>query len=69
MALSYRIVFDAPMKHLLPLLYRDLAQEVHMRAGALAERLKESAGGLHIAHRIEHLQKMIGHIRLFELDL
>lgn len=69
MALSYRIVFDAPVKHLLPLLYRDVAQEVNMRAGVLTERLKETAEGLHVAHRLEYLQKMIGRIRLFELDL
>ena len=67
-ALAYRIIFDAPIKHMLPKLYRDIAQQVDVRASALAERLKESEDGLHVAHRVEHLHRMIGRIRLFELD-
>ena len=45
MALAYRILFDAPIKHLLPKLYRDIAQEVHTRAEALAERLERQRRG------------------------
>ena len=69
MALAYRILFDAPIKHLLPKLYRDIAQQVHTRAEALAERLKESTEGLHVMHRVEHLRQMAGRISLFELDV
>ena len=69
MALAYQIVFDAPIKHMLPKLYRELAQEVHIRAAALSERLKESADGLHVMHRIEHLRQMAARISLFELDV
>ena len=68
-ALSYRIIYDAPIKHLLPKLYRDIAAEIDLRAGALMERLKESGEGLHIGHRIEHLRQMVSRIRLFELDV
>ena len=68
-ALVYRIIFDAPIAHLLPKLYRDIAREVDMQAAALAERLKETADGLHAGHRIEQLHQMIGRIRLFELDV
>ena len=68
-ALAYRIIFDAPIKHLLPKLYRDIAAEVDMRAGALMERLKESGEGLHAGHRIEQLRQMVSRIRSFELDL
>ena len=68
-ALAYRIIFDAPIKHLLPKLYRDIAAEIDMRAGALMERLKESGEGLHAGHRIEQLRQMVSRIRLFELDL
>ena len=67
--LAYRIVFDAPVRQLLPKLYRDLAQEVDLRAAALAERLKVSNDGLHTAHRIDHLQQMSARIRLFEIDV
>ena len=68
-ALSYRIIFDAPIKHLLPKLYHDIAAEIDVRAGALLERLKESGEGLHAGHRIEQLRQIISRIRLFELDL
>src|SRR5208337_318300 len=68
-ALSYRIIFDAPIKHLLPKLYRDIAAEIDMRASALLERLKESGEGLHVGHRVEQLRQIVGRIRLFELDV
>jgi transcriptional regulator with XRE-family HTH domain len=68
-ALAYSIVFDAPIKHMLPKLHRDIAQEVHARATALAERLNESTDGLHVMHRVEHLRQMAARISLFELDL
>ncbi len=68
-ALAYRIVFDAPIAHLLPKLNREVAQEVDTRATALAERLKASNDGLHTAHRVEHLHQMIGRVRLFEIDV
>jgi len=68
-ALAYRIIFDAPIKHLLPKLYRDVAAEIDMRAGALMERLKEGGEGLHIGHRVEQLRQMVSRIRLFELDV
>ena len=68
-ALAYRIVFDAPIKYLLPKLYQDIAQEVHTRAQALAERLNESTDGLHVMHRVDHLRQMTARISLYELDL
>jgi len=68
-ALSYRLIYDAPIKHLLPKLYRDIATEIDMRAGALLERLTESGEGLHLGHRVEQLRQLVSRIRLFELDL
>ena len=68
-ALAYVIIYDAPIRHILPKLHRDIAQKVHARAEALAERLKESGDGLHVTHRVEHLRQMAGRISLFELDV
>lgn len=68
-ALAYRIIYDVPIKHLLPKLYRSIAAEVDQRASALAEKLRESGDGLHVAHRVEYLHQLIGRIRLFELDV
>ena len=58
-ALAYRIIFDAPIKHLLPKLYRDIAQRFTREQRRLAERLKESTDGLHVMHRVEHLRQMV----------
>jgi transcriptional regulator with XRE-family HTH domain len=68
-ALAYRIIFDAPIRHVVPKLYREIAQQVHTQAEALATRLKESGEGLHATHRVEHLRQMAGRISLFELDV
>jgi transcriptional regulator with XRE-family HTH domain len=68
-ALAYHIIYDAPMRHLLPKPYRDIAQQVHTRAEALAARLKEQPDGLHLGHRIEHLRQMAGRISLFDLEV
>ncbi len=68
-ALAYRLIFDAPVKHLLPKLYKDIAAQIDTRANALLERLKDSGEGLHAGHRVDQLRQIIGRIRLFELDV
>jgi transcriptional regulator with XRE-family HTH domain len=68
-ALAYHIIYDAPMRHLLPKPYRDIARHVYARAEAFAERLKESGDGLHATHRVEHLREMAGRISLFDLEV
>jgi transcriptional regulator with XRE-family HTH domain len=67
-AIAYRIVLDAPMAHLMPRLFRQIAQKVDERAAKLASQLAQE-GGMHQSERLELLRQLAARIALYHLAL
>ena len=67
-AIAYRIVLDAPMAHLMPRLFRQIAEKVDERAAKLASRLAQE-GGMHQCQRLELLRQLAARIAIYHLAL
>ncbi len=67
-AMAYRIIVDAPLGHLLPKLFREIAKEVDARATHLAGQLPTTGSGLHQTHRLELLRELTARISMFNLS-
>ena len=65
-AIAYRIVLDAPTAHLLPRLFRQIAEKVDERAAKLASQLAME-GGMHQDERLELLRQLRARIRIYHL--
>ncbi len=67
-ALAYSIIFDAPIRQLLPKLFCEIAGEVHGRATQLAGQLASMDDGFRQAYRLELLRRVTARIEMFDLS-
>ncbi|MBJ7535401.1 helix-turn-helix transcriptional regulator [Rhodomicrobium vannielii ATCC 17100] len=65
-AIAYCIIFDAPIRQLLPKLFREIASEVHGRAARLSGKLASADDGLHQSYRIDVLRQVTARIEMFD---